>query len=116
MAAIDRIPSHDWAALEAWARLQDEPIEVTAETFEREYLGEWPSLQRFAYDRAAWEHGLTDMLVPFFDAIRYIDWVFGVDGCFVSIGHPNGVWIFQVSEEPKMVGPVIVTRTEADPE
>ena len=116
MEAIDRIPSADWPALQAWARLQDEPVEVTAETFEREYLGEWPSLQRFAYDRAAWEHGLTDTLVPFFDVDRYIDWVFGVDGCFVSLGHPHGVWIFQIAEEPVMVGPVITTRTEADPE
>lgn len=114
--ALDRIASHDWPALRAWARLQGEALEVTAATFEDEYLGEWPSLTRFAYDRAAWEHGLPDMLVPFFDAARYIDWVFGSDGCFVSLGHPEGVWIFQISEEPKMVGPVITTRTEADPE
>ena len=114
MDAIDHIASHDWAALEAWARLQDEPIEVTAETFEREYLDSGrPSTLRLRPGSVG--HGLTDMLVPFFD-IRFIQWVFGVDGCFVSIGHPDGVWIFQISEEPKMVGPVIVTRTEADPE
>ncbi len=116
MDPLDRIESHDWAALEAWARLQDEPLEVTAETFEDEYLGEWPNLTRFADDRATWEHGLPDMLVPFFDAHRYIEWVFGTDGCFVSLGHADGVWIFQIAEEPKMDGPVIMTRTEADPE
>ncbi len=116
MDALDRIASHDWGALEAWARLQGEPIEVTAETFEDEYLGEWTNLTRFAYDRAQWEHGLPDMLLPFFDALAYIDWVFGVDGCFVSMGHPTGVYIFQVSEEPRKVGPFIYTRNEADPE
>lgn len=116
MSALDRIASHDWPALEAWSRVQGQPLEVTAETFDDEYLGEWPNHARFAYDRAQWEHGLPDMLVPFFDADAYIQWVFGRDGCFVSIGHPTGVWVFQVSEEPRMVGPVLYTRTEEDPE
>jgi hypothetical protein len=34
MEALDRIATHDWPALQAWARLQDEPVEVTAATFE----------------------------------------------------------------------------------
>ena len=116
MEALDRIASHDWPALEAWARINEQSLEVAAESFEDEYLGEWPNLTRFAYDRATWEHGLPDMLVPFFDADAYIEWVFGLGGCFLSIGHPTGVWVFQTDEEPKMVGPVIMTRTEADPE
>ena len=106
MDARERIPVDDWPALEAWPRLQDEDVEVTAETFEREYRGDYRSLADFAFIHAMWEHNLADMLLPFFDVYRYIEWVFGVDGCFVSIGHPDGVWIFQIGEEPRMVGPV----------
>lgn len=116
MEALDRIASHDWPALEAWARIQELSLEEAAETFEDEYLGEWPDLTRFGFDRATWEHGMPDMLLPFFDVYAYLEWVLGPDGCFVSIGHPTGVWIFQTDEEPKKVGPVVMTRTEADPE
>lgn len=116
MGALDRIESHDWPALEAWARLYEYTLEEAAESFETEFVGDWPNLTRFAYDRAQWEHGLPDMLLPFFNVYAYVDWVFGHDGCFISIGHPAGVWVFQISEEPVMVGPAIMTRTETDPE
>ena len=106
MDAYERIPVDDWPALEAWARFQDEDVEVTAETFEREYRGDYRSLADFAFIYAMYEHNLADMLLPFFDVYRYIEWTFGVDGCFVSIGHRDGVWIFQIGEEPRMVGPV----------
>ena len=116
MDALDRIESHDWPALEAWARLYESTLEDAAESFENEYLGEWPTLTRFAYDRALWEHGLSDMLLPFFDVERYIDWVFGPDGCFMSIGHPAGVWVFAIADEFQMLEPTVMTRSEMDPE
>ncbi|MGB1682266.1 MAG: hypothetical protein ACPHFO_08000 [Acidimicrobiales bacterium] len=116
MDALDRIESHDWPALEAWARLHEYTLEEAAESFEREYVGDWPNLTRFAYDRAQWEHGLSDWLIPFFDVHAYIDWVFGHDGCFMSIGHSGGVWVFQIKPESAMTEPAIMTRTETDPE
>lgn len=116
MDAIDRIASSDWPAFETWARVHGLSLDDAAESFEDAYLGEWPNLTRFAYDRAQWEHGLPDRLVPFLDVHAYIEWLFGPDGAFMSIGSGPVVWVFQTAEEPIKVGPVVPIRMEADPE
>lgn len=100
MEAIDRIDSNDWPALEAWARIRGESIDVAAISFEDEYLGEWPTLRQFARDRVQWEYGMPDFLLPFFDDVAYLERAIGADGCFVSVAHATGVWIFQINDEP----------------
>ena len=100
MTAIERIAAADQPALEAWARLIGEPIELAAESFEDEYLGEWPTLKQFARDRVQWEYGVPDFLLPFFNDIAFCEEAMGEHGWFVSIGHEGGVWIFQFSPPP----------------
>mgnify|MGYP003117020815 CR=1 FL=1 len=107
MDAYERIPADDWPAFQSWAWYQDDDVEDLAEAFEREYRGEYRSLAEFALTHAVWEHNLPDILIPFLSVQRYVDWIFGDDGCFVSIGHRDGVWIFQIAEEPRMLGPFI---------
>jgi len=100
MGALDRIAAGDWPALQVWARVHNEPLEVTAETFEQQYLGEWPTLAQFARDRVQWEYDLPTFLLPFFDDVAYLETAAGPDGCFVTVGHPGGVYVFQTCEEP----------------
>ena len=61
---------------------------------------------------------MPDFLLPFFDDVAYCERAMGVDGCFVSIGHPSGVWIFQINEEPSWDDDVAVpTKNQiGDPE
>ena len=101
MEAIDRIASADWPALQAWARLHEWPVEAAAESFEDEFLGEWPNLEAFARDRVQWEHNLPNGLMPFFNTKAYMDArVYGPDSCFLTIGFAGGVWVFQTAPEP----------------
>ena len=103
MDAYERIPVDDWPALEAWARFQDEDVEVTAETFEREYRGDYRSLADFAFIYAMYEHNLADMLLPFFDVYRYIEWTFGVDvvaSKVVRVAHLRSV-LLRVTTAPR---------------
>lgn len=118
MEAIDRIASEDWPALEAWARVHEQPVEEAAVSFEDEYLGEWPTHKAFAQDRVQWEHGLPQALLPFFNTDAYIETVFGTTGCFFSIGFAGGVWVFQIMPEPDWFGePDVPTKDPlGDPE
>ena len=112
MDARHRIPDEDWPAFEAWARHPDEDIDVLAEKFQREYRGDYRSLKDFAFVHAMFEHNLVSHLLPFFDVQAYIEWLFGDGRSFASIGHREGVWIFQIGEEKNLAGPLLALLKE----
>ena len=97
-SALDRISLADWPALEAWARYNETSIEDIAEDFEDQYRGEWPTHDEFVIDRLAWEYDIPPQIIAFVDTTRYMLFLFG--DAFASIGHPDGVYIFQTKEEP----------------
>ena len=97
-SALDRISLADWPALEAWARYWERSIDDIAEEFETQYLGEWPNFDEFIVDRLIWEYDIPEQILPFIDMTRYMLFLFG--DAFRSIGHPDGVYVFQIKEEP----------------
>lgn len=97
-SALDRISLADWPALEAFARVRELSIEDAADEFEEQFLGEWPNHHEFIVDRLAWEYDIPAQIVPFVDTIRYMEFLFAE--AFLSIGHADGVYVFQQAPEP----------------